>query len=128
MKKKFKLLCIYSSLIFMGTTLASPALAENIKVGVILPLTGKLAKFGEIEHKSFLMAVDEINATGGVKGNRIDLIIEDTDTTEKRRNEAVQAVLSVYILDSTVFINTEEKVREFFTLGRQLLEMPLSQA
>ena len=79
MKKKFKLLCIFSFLIFMGTTVTSPALAENTKVGVILPLTGKLAKFGEIEQKSFLMAVDEINATGGVKGNRIDLIIEDTN-------------------------------------------------
>jgi branched-chain amino acid transport system substrate-binding protein len=78
MKKMLKLLCIFLSLFFMGTTAVSPALAENIKVGVILPLTGKLARFGEIEQKSFHLAVKEINATGGVNGNRIDLIIEDT--------------------------------------------------
>lgn len=78
MKKILKLLCIFLSLFFMGTTAVSPALAENIKVGVILPLTGKLAKFGEIEQKSFRLAVKEINTTGGVNGTGIDLIIEDT--------------------------------------------------
>ncbi|TET89188.1 MAG: hypothetical protein E3J46_03780 [Desulfobacteraceae bacterium] len=78
MKKMLKLLCIFLSLFFMGTTDVGPASAENIKVGVILPLTGKLARFGEIEQKSFRLAVEEINATGGVNGNRIDLIIEDT--------------------------------------------------
>ncbi|MBF0527518.1 MAG: ABC transporter substrate-binding protein, partial [Deltaproteobacteria bacterium] len=45
------------SLIFclMGI-LAGGALAQDkVKVGVILPLTGELAKFGEIERKSFLI-------------------------------------------------------------------------
>jgi branched-chain amino acid transport system substrate-binding protein len=93
MKKKFKILCMFSSLIFMGTTLASPALAENIKVGVILPLTGKLAKFGEIEQKSFLMAVDEINATGVVKGNKISLIIEDTNGKPNVGRSAIEKLV-----------------------------------
>ena len=53
--------------------------SNTIKVGVILPLTGTLAKFGEIEKNSFLLALDEINAAGGVKGKKIDLIIEDDD-------------------------------------------------
>ncbi len=52
--------------------------ADTIKVGVILPLTGKHAKFGEIEKQSFLMALEEINAGGGVKGKKIELLIEDT--------------------------------------------------
>lgn len=56
----------------------TPAVADTIKVGIILPLTGKLAEFGQIENKSFLMALDEINAMGGVNGQRIELIIEDT--------------------------------------------------
>ncbi|MBC2743336.1 MAG: ABC transporter substrate-binding protein [Desulfosarcina sp.] len=58
---------------------ASQAMAaDTIKVGIVLPLTGKLAKFGEIENKSFLMALKEINAAGGVNGKKIELIIEDT--------------------------------------------------
>ncbi len=59
--------------------LAAPAFAAStIKVGVLLPLTGKHAKFGEIEKQSFEMAVDEINKAGGVNGKQIELIIEDT--------------------------------------------------
>ncbi|MGD8523233.1 MAG: hypothetical protein PVF56_18950, partial [Desulfobacterales bacterium] len=51
-------------LAIMALTLNSVSAADLIKVGVILPLSGKMAKFGEIENKSYLMAVDEINAAG----------------------------------------------------------------
>ncbi len=78
MKIAITLLGIFSTLIFIVTTIASPILSNTIKVGVILPLTGKLAGSGEIEKKSFLMAVEEINAAGGVNGKKIALIIEDT--------------------------------------------------
>ncbi len=50
--------------------------AEVIKVGIILPLTGEKANFGEIEWNSFKMALDEINKTG-VKGKKIELLRED---------------------------------------------------
>ena len=53
----------------------SPAAA--VKVGIVLPLTGAEAKFGEIEKRSFEMAITEINKRGGVKGEKIELIIED---------------------------------------------------
>lgn len=57
---------------------AGPALAsETIKVGVVLPLTGTEAKFGEIEKNSFLMALEEINGLGGVNGKQIELVMED---------------------------------------------------
>jgi putative nucleotidyltransferase with HDIG domain len=48
-----------------------------------------------------------------------DLTIEDTETTEKRKNEAIENVLPVYRYDQNVFLNTEEKIREFFNLGRE---------
>lgn len=64
--------------IFWGT-LSSPIsvkAADTIKIGVILPLTGEKANFGEIEWNSFKMALDEINKTG-VKGKKIELLRED---------------------------------------------------
>lgn len=51
--------------------------AETVKVGVLLPLTGSQAKFGEIEKRSYQMAADEINAKGGVNGKKIELLFED---------------------------------------------------
>jgi branched-chain amino acid transport system substrate-binding protein len=65
---------------------ASPAAA--VKVGIVLPLTGDQAKFGEIEKRSFEMAVDEINKQGGIKGENIELIVED-DTGQPAVGRAV---------------------------------------
>jgi branched-chain amino acid transport system substrate-binding protein len=56
---------------------ASVGFAETIKVGVLLPLTGSQAKFGEIEKRSYEMAAEEINAKGGVNGKKIELLFED---------------------------------------------------
>lgn len=50
----------------------------SVKVGVVLPTTGSLAKFGEIERDAFLMAQQEINAAGGINGKKLELLIEDT--------------------------------------------------
>lgn len=50
---------------------------DSIKVGIILPTTGEKAKFGEIEKKSFEMALEEINAAGGVNGKKLEFLFED---------------------------------------------------
>ena len=54
----------------------SPA-ADTARIGIVLPLTGPQAKFGEIEKKSFDMALEEINAAGGVNGSKLEFLIED---------------------------------------------------
>jgi branched-chain amino acid transport system substrate-binding protein len=57
---------------------SSPApAAEPIKVGIILPLTGGQAAFGEIEKNSFIMAFNEIQKSSGGKGEKIELLFED---------------------------------------------------
>jgi len=75
--KKIKFIEL-SFFILMGTLITPSASAQSIKVGGILPLTGKLARFGTIERNSFLMGLDEINAAGGIRGKNIQLIIEDS--------------------------------------------------
>jgi branched-chain amino acid transport system substrate-binding protein len=52
--------------------------ADSIKIGIPLPLTGPQAKFGEIEKNSYLMALDEINARGLVKGANLEFDIQDS--------------------------------------------------
>ncbi len=94
MDKLSKELCLLSILIFLLTSTASSVLADPIRVGVLLPLTGKLAKFGEIEKKSFFMAVDEINEAGGANGRKIDLIIEDTTGKADVGHSAIEKVIS----------------------------------
>jgi len=53
-----------------------------------------------------------------------DLTIEDTETTDMRRNEAAGAVLPVYKLDPNVMLNTADHVRQFFAFGREWMQAP----
>ncbi len=54
------------------------AAADDFELTIPLPLTGKPAKFGEIMKHSYEIAVEEINAKGGVKGKKIVLGFEDS--------------------------------------------------
>ena len=61
---------------------ASAAWAElpkaPIKVGVVLPTSGPIAYDGSLALNGIRMAVDEINAAGGIKGNKLELYVEDS--------------------------------------------------
>ena len=50
---------------------------DPIKVGEYASLTGKEATFGTSSHEGTLLAVDQINAAGGVLGRQIKLLTED---------------------------------------------------
>lgn len=50
---------------------------DVLKLGVILPLSGDAAVYGENELNGIQIAVDEINAAGGVDGAQIALVVED---------------------------------------------------
>ncbi|HLP77952.1 MAG TPA: ABC transporter substrate-binding protein [Candidatus Paceibacterota bacterium] len=52
--------------------------ADTIKVGEYASLTGKDATFGISSHEGTLMAIEEINAGGGILGKKLELITEDT--------------------------------------------------
>jgi branched-chain amino acid transport system substrate-binding protein len=51
---------------------------ETLELGVPLPLAGLQARFGEIEKWSYEIAMEEINAAGGIKGRKVVLRFEDS--------------------------------------------------
>jgi len=57
--------------------LTGGAAAQDIKIGVIEPLTGAFAASGTYVTNGAKIAADEINAKGGVLGHKIQLVIED---------------------------------------------------
>jgi branched-chain amino acid transport system substrate-binding protein len=58
---------------------AAPA-SGPIKIGEYASLTGKEAAFGQASHKGTVLAVEEINAAGGVLGRKLQLITEDNQS------------------------------------------------
>ncbi len=52
----------------------------DLTIGMLAPLTGPGARFGESQKDGVQLAIDEINAAGGINGRRITLTVEDTKT------------------------------------------------
>ena len=53
-------------------------LAKTIKLGVLYPVSGGQAALGLAGVAGTMMAVEEINAKGGILGNRLECIVKDT--------------------------------------------------
>jgi branched-chain amino acid transport system substrate-binding protein len=64
-------------LLAVGLTSCGHEESGPIKIGVLLPLTGAQANFGEMEKNSFEMAKDKVNAEGGIKGRMLEFVYED---------------------------------------------------
>ncbi|HEY5670250.1 MAG TPA: ABC transporter substrate-binding protein, partial [Anaerolineales bacterium] len=45
----------------------APQAVDKVRVGAMYPLTGDLAKLGEENKNGLQLAIDEINAAGGIK-------------------------------------------------------------
>lgn len=52
--------------------------SRTVKIGMLAPVTGSAARFGESQRNAVHLAIEEINSAGGVDGRMIELEIEDT--------------------------------------------------
>ena len=68
----------------------------EVKVGLLVPLSGIYARPGQVMRMGAEMAIDHINAHGGIKslgGAKLKLVVIDCgDTTEKAKNAAQRMV------------------------------------
>ena len=67
--------------------------AKEIKIGVIIPESGPAGLFGPSSRNIAEMAAADINAAGGIKGNKIKLVYADSGLAPA---EVVQSVVSLW--------------------------------
>ena len=67
-----------ASALALGFPAIVRAQPSAIKIGHLTPLTGFLGALGEYAVKGMRMAVEEINAKGGVMGRQLDVMSEDS--------------------------------------------------
>lgn len=78
-----------------GSSTQPQTAAATYKVGVILPLSGDAAAYGEIFRNVDQIAVDEINAAGGANGKKLELVIEDGKCNGQDGTNAIQKLVNV---------------------------------
>ncbi|SHH20286.1 ABC transporter substrate-binding protein [Pollutimonas bauzanensis] len=76
--------------------MAASAEPQAVKVAVIVPLSGPWARSGEVHLMGAKAAVEDINASGGIKalgGAKMELVVADAgDSIEKSKNAAQRLV------------------------------------
>jgi branched-chain amino acid transport system substrate-binding protein len=82
-------------------SLSGAAQAADLKIGVAEALTGPAAQYGTSIRNGFQLAADEINAAGGVNGNKITLVIEDE---QGKKEEAINAFKKLIFQDKVVML------------------------
>ena len=96
------------ALLATGATLGMPAILRAqpapVKLGILQPITGALAQDGELGRLGATVAIDEINAAGGIKslgGAKIEMVFGDarsspeaaTQEVERMQGEGVVAIV-----------------------------------
>ncbi|HEY0945698.1 MAG TPA: ABC transporter substrate-binding protein, partial [Opitutaceae bacterium] len=100
--------------------LALPGRAQDtLKIGEFASLTGKEASFGQSQHKGILLAVEEINAAGGIEGKKIQLVTEDNQT---KPGESATVAKKLITRDKVIALLGE------VSSGRSLEAAPVAQS
>src|SRR4051795_12226558 len=77
-----------------GTTGSTAQGGGEILVGEYGSPTGPQAPFGQSTHNGIMMAMDEINAAGGVNGRKIKVLTEDDQSKQEEAANAVTKLIS----------------------------------
>src|SRR5215212_4663683 len=109
---------VLRSLLLLGPIVTALYAADTIKVGEFACLTGKDATFGQSQHKGILLALEELNAAGGVLGRKIDLISDDN---QSKPGESATVAKKLLSRDKVIALLGE------VTSGRSLEVAPLAQ-
>ena len=99
MKKSALLTALFFALTLV---IASSAFSQNtIKIGVIYDFAGGCHMYSEAGIKGIKMALDEINAKGGILGKKLEYIIRDT---EGKTDVAVREVKDLILREKVNFL------------------------
>lgn len=78
---------LFSAMVLAGFACHSYA-ADSIKVGIVGPKTGPVAQYGDMQFSGARMAIEQINANGGVDGKQL-VAVEYDDACDPKQAVAV---------------------------------------
>ena len=90
-----------TSLLAVAATLACSAQAAELKIGVAEALSGGAAQYGAAIRNGFQLAAEQINAAGGINGDKIQLVIEDE---QGKKEEAINVFKKLLFQDKVLMV------------------------
>jgi len=82
--------------LILGLLVAGPAAAQGVKIGILFDVTGPVANFVPPLLDAVNLAVNEVNANGGIlKGQKLQIIVADSKGTAEGSVNAATKLVSV---------------------------------
>ena len=100
MKKLNKVLSVACVGMLLATALTGcggdqkKAAGDTIKIGANIEMTGGSASFGKSAQNAIKLAVDEVNAKGGVIGKKVELVVADNKSEAAEATNAMQKLVA----------------------------------
>jgi branched-chain amino acid transport system substrate-binding protein len=81
-------------LIAAGLALSGAVSAQDIKIGLVAALTGASAQSGEAITRGLTIAIEELNAKGGILGRKVVLVRRDDESSPPKGLAAARELIS----------------------------------
>jgi branched-chain amino acid transport system substrate-binding protein len=91
---KGKVLALFAALIMIFALMPVYGAGGTIKLGTVLPISGAVSAYGTESRDAILMAVEEINAKGGVLGKKIQMVVEDDENSPDKTMNALKKIVA----------------------------------
>jgi branched-chain amino acid transport system substrate-binding protein len=92
---------------------AQAAKGEPYLIGIILPMTGSAADYGTDFNAGAVLAMEEINAAGGVKGRPLKLVLGDSKASPKEGVSEFRRLVEVEKVPAIISTMTHVIVPQF---------------
>src|SRR3954453_14448672 len=106
---------------------SSQSAGRPITVGLIADQTGPLSSVGQANANVARMVIGDINAKGGLLGSHVELLIEDSQTTDAAAGAAAAKVVALDgdLIIGGIYSSTRQFIKaEAVTKGRKLYISP----
>ena len=74
---------------------AAGSASTEVLIGAVLPISGTISFYGIEERDGALLAIEEINAAGGLLGRQLRLVAEDDEGDAAKANQALTKLINV---------------------------------
>jgi len=99
---------VVTAIWLLSLFISAPLCAEPIKIGVLFSTTGGFAGFGKPFQKGVLLALEQANAAGGIKGQPLEIIVYDA---ESNADQAARQAKKLIVRDKVTAIIGPESWR-----------------
>jgi len=113
-----------------AATIAGPAVvraADPVKIGLLAPLSGALAMVGQTNRNCLTLALEEINAAGGMLGRKVEMVAEDSQMSTKVTVDKARKLITadgVVALTGTVLPSEREAALQVAASAQRLVIHP----